>query len=187
MAQTTEDRPPRPGPDPEAPQGPERPDPAAHAAPYPTPLAAFLAWILPGLGYVWRGQVARGGAVGGSIIALILAGLLIGGPDAIDSREERWWFLVQAGGGPIVLALDQWHQRILKVPAQEGAARRIAPHPDPAMNPGNQPPSFTRSVARVNESARLYIVIAGMLNIIAVIDCMAMSAPAHRRRQRSRS
>lgn len=142
---------------------------------HPTPLAAVLAWVLPGLGYIARGELARGLAVGGSILALILAGLFIGGPDTIDSREERWWFMVQIAGGPVVLTLDQIHQRVLKVPAQDGKPYRVSPHPDAAMNPGSKPPAFTRSVARVNESARLYIVIAGMLNMIAILDCMAIT------------
>lgn len=167
-------------PSPPAPPPPGTPAPAPDR---PTPLAAFLAWILPGLGYVARGQTGRGLAVGGSILGLILAGLLIGGPDAIDSREERWWFLVQAGGGPVVLAIDQLHQRVLKVPAQGARPYRVSPHPDPAMNPGNEPPAFTRSVARVNESARLYIVIAGMLNLIAILDCMAIRRPATTRQE----
>jgi hypothetical protein len=140
----------------------------------PTPLAAILAWVLPGLGYVARGELARGLAVGGSILALILGGLLVGGPDTIDSHEQRWWFLVQMASGPVVLSLDQVHQKVLKVPANDGRPGRVPPHPIAEMNAGGQPPSYTRSVARVNESGRLAIVVAGMLNMIAILDCMAV-------------
>ncbi len=108
------------------------------------PVAAALAYALPGLGYAWLGQYRRAALFAAAILALIAAGTLIGGLDVIDRTNDKWWFLPQAGAGPLVFVLDALRARL----------------------------ATTTSVARVNEVGTLYVVMAGMLNAIAVVDCL---------------
>lgn len=121
------------------------------------PLAGLLAILLPGLGYLPLRQPRRAALVAASILLLLLSGLLLGGLDVVNSDAAFWWFLVQCGVGPIVPAIDQLRQ-----------ALHAAGHIEPAL-------------AKVNEVATLAIVMAGMLNIIAIVDC-AFHAPPNRRR-----
>lgn len=131
------------------------------------PLAGILAWILPGLGYLALGEKLRAVYALVGVGGLLVGGLLIGGVDSVDSKEDRYWAMVQFAAGPSVVAIDRYHQRTLKpaLKAWESGARRS----------GAEPP-YRRSVARVNETGMLYIALAGMLNIILVIDCATRRA-----------
>ncbi len=124
------------------------------------PVAAVAAFLFPGAGYMVLGQRARGLWVCVGVMGLILAGTLIGGIDVIDSHRDSptdgdpWWFIPQACAGPVVFAIDWAHQNPLK-------------H------------TITPSIGHVNEVGILYVVMAGMLNLIAVVDC-SWHAPATR-------
>jgi hypothetical protein len=102
--------------------------------------------------------------------------MLIGGVDVVDRREDSIWFLGEALVGPIAFGVDWVHQNQFKV--LDGQTRRTAyPHEvrDPATGapapaaPGQRPPN-TKSIGRVNELGTLYCTIAGMLNLICIID-----------------
>lgn len=126
------------------------------------PAAAVLAFLFPGAGYLFLGQRARAMWFAGGVLGLILAGTLIGGIDVIDRHRngptdgDPWWFIPQAGAGPIIFAID-W-------------VRETQLHDQ-----------ITPSIGRVNEVGILYVVMAGMLNLIAIIDC-SWNAPVPRRR-----
>ncbi len=136
----------------------------------PPPLVALAAWILPGSGYWLIGQRARGLVVGVTILLLFFAGLLIGGIRVVDSpwiespqqmRErqsklplnpvasllQKPWFIGQIFAGPVVLAAN-------KVGVSWGGGDEGAP--------------FSHS--RVYEIGTLYAAVAGMLNLMAIID-----------------
>lgn len=115
------------------------------------PVAAALAYLFPGLGYLYLRQTTRAAALAAGVLALTLAGLLIGGLDAIDRQADVWWFIPQAGIGPLAFLIDY-------------------------LRHGPLASSVTTSLARVNEVGILYIVMAGMINAIAVVDC-AWNAP----------
>lgn len=123
------------------------------------PLAGLAAYAIPGSGYLVLGETRRAVAVFIGIALLMTLGLLIGGLDVVDRVEDRWWFLPQAGGGPAVFAVDWLHQRLKADPTS----------------------GLVRSVGRVNEVGTLFVVMAGMVNAIAVIDCV-WHAPRVRRR-----
>lgn len=108
------------------------------------PGAGVLAFLLPGLGYVVRGERLRAAYFAGGILLLLVMGLFIGGLDVVDRVSDRWWFIAQAGVGPIAWALD-WLR----------------------ANHGGSP-----SIGRANEIGTLFVVLAGMCNAIAVIDCL---------------
>ncbi len=78
------------------------------------PVAGFMAILLPGLGHIVRGEKKRGLLAGFAVLAMFFGGMLIGGIDVIDSREDKWWFYGQALVGPIALAINHAHQTEFK-------------------------------------------------------------------------
>lgn len=118
----------------------------------PAPVVALANWLVPGMGYLLIGQIARGLAVGLSILGLFVAGILIGGVHVIDppnfvpgvsrvaSVLQKPWYIGQFLSGAIGLYCG-----------------RIGP---------GQPASH----ARVSDIGTLYTAVAGMLNLIATID-----------------
>lgn len=146
------------------------------------PIALLLACILPGLGHAWLGDYRRGLAIATGVLGLFFGGMLIGGIDVIDRAEDKWWFVLQAGVGPTAFAIDAIHQNHFKIPAGRGTIR-VTPNPDPTENPGGIPAKNVKSIGRVNEVGSLYAAMAGMLNMIAIIDA-ALRAPFPSRRRR---
>ena len=149
------------------------PDPLHVIARPPQPfLVALAGWALPGLGYLLVGQRARGLTTGVTILALFVAGLLIGGVRALDPpmvpgshdrpdaprrslRDEilsKPWYIAQVLTGPVGLV------------ASYGASW-AGETPD-----GADGPRGVESHARVNEIAVLYMAVAGMLNLLTIID-----------------
>jgi hypothetical protein len=161
----------------------------------PVPLVAIAAWLLPGAGYWLLGQRARAMVVGVSIVALFVAGLLIGGvrvievpgygdhglplvvapPDhngdhlvesdpgsgeagpwvmtshPMEEVRNKPWYIAQVLAGPINL-IASWGS----IAASKVNGSGIA--------------AGYRSHARTNELGVLYTAIAGMLNLLAIID-----------------
>lgn len=161
----------------------------------PVPLVAIAAWLLPGAGYWLLGQRARAMVVGVSIIVLFVVGLLIGGvrvievpgygdhglplvvapPDRngdhlvesepgsgetgpwvmtshpMEEIRNKPWYIAQVLAGPINL-IASWGS----IAASKVNASGIA--------------VGYRSHARTNELGVLYTAIAGMLNLLAIID-----------------
>ena len=148
------------------------------------PIAGLMAAALPGLGYLWFAQPLRAAYVFVSVMALFFGGMLIGGIDVIDRREDRWWFLVQAGVGPTAFVVDHIHQRYYKL--DFGNGRRLSGMPDADENPGGVAAPSRKSVGRVNESGMLMAALAGMMNLIAIIDCLWHAPPGVRRRTADR-
>src|SRR5690606_31399650 len=66
-------------------------------------LAGLVAAVLPGAGHVYLGEVRRGILAAVGVLGLFFGGMLLGGIDVIDSREDRLWFFVQALVGPVAV------------------------------------------------------------------------------------
>ena len=165
------------------------------------PLVAFAAWLLPGGGYLLIGQRARGLTVGITIVILFALGLLIGGVRALevpgfdehgfqirlndrgykvhpdDSAYSRagWvmkrsalseirakpWSIAQALNGPLAIA---------------GAWSSVWAASDPDGDDRDGEPPGALSHGRVNEIGVLYTAVAGMLNLLAMIDASHRAA-----------
>lgn len=180
---------------PNTPHNPPPKDPVGFA-----PVAGALAILFPGAGHLALKQTARGLYIALGILGLFISGLLIGGIDAIDRKEDFVWFLGQGLVGPLAFAVDHHHQNNIKVVDPNTGQRRSAgPHEirhptsgeailvrspedgspmrfrDPRTNqtrmstPADRPPN-TKSLGRMNELGTLFITIAGMLNLIAILD-----------------
>jgi hypothetical protein len=123
----------------------------------PPPLVALAAWLLPGSGYFLIGQRTRGMVIGLTVIAMFLLGLLIAGVGVVDAPDfsgpgggwvgrvlQKPWFIGQTLMGPIGLAA--------------------------AWIDHNLDPQHRAATARLGEIGTLYTAVAGMLNLLAIID-----------------
>ncbi|PHQ79196.1 MAG: hypothetical protein COB69_08420 [Phycisphaera sp.] len=119
------------------------------------PVAGLAAFVLPGLGHVVLGLPRRGAMVALGVVGLFVTGLLIGGLDAVDSRDDRWWFMAQSLTGPMAFGVDWLHYWL----RAEG--------------------SVVQGVGRMNEIGMLSCALAGLMNLIAAID--ALFPPMRRR------
>jgi hypothetical protein len=183
------------------------------------PVAAVLAFLLPGAGHAYLGEWRRGLLVFAGVNGLFVGGLFIGGIDAIDRREDFVWFLGQALVGPAAIGLDHLHQTSFKVigPTRfqtpqgieirdtlrtaypfeirgpDGRAIRVRDEftgeaiefTDPVTGQtrrstlADRPPNV-KSLGRPNELGTLFATIAGMMNLIVIVDA------AYHRPRRSR-
>lgn len=142
------------------------------------PLAGVLALILPGLGYLAKGEKARAVGVFIGVAGLFLGGVLIGGVSAVDRETDRLWFFAQAGTGVPAFALDALNDRSFKVSAVTPGPVGWG-HPDPSLNANGVEAPAKKSIGKVRDTALLWTALAGMLNIIAVVDCL-FTAPGKR-------
>lgn len=138
--------------------------------PLPAPVVALASWLVPGLGYLLIGERARGYIAGITILVTFLLGLLIGGIRVIDvpgydiankyrptSRDDatpaiktnpvgevmnKPWYIAQSLAGPINIVATV-------------ASVHTPDHP---------------STARIFDIGTLYTAIAGMLNLLVIID-----------------
>jgi hypothetical protein len=130
----------------------------------PPPLVALAGWVVPGLGYWLIGQRVRGMVVGVTILLLFVAGLLIGGMHVIEAPTgvtmqlifAKPWFIGQVLAGPMTLVSSY-------------LANNWGTHIDPGTF--QQMAGVALSHSRVNEIGVLYTAVAGMLNLMAIIDC----------------
>ena len=140
------------------------------------PLAGILAWLWPGAGHFYLGQKKRAWRVMGGVLFLLLVGLLVGGIDSVDRKHDRFWFFAQAGTGPIAYLLDLATQSI------------VQPAPIDWSNYSNQDAYFEqdpalmkrlkyRSLGRVNEMGTLFIAMAGLMNLVVILDALYHRSP----------
>jgi hypothetical protein len=159
----------------------------------PSPLVAIAGWLIPGGGYLLIGQKLRGIVIGITIVCLFVMGLLIAGIRVIDvpgyddqgrrveldSRGMKidhaarpdvsgewalWsrpfsevankpWFVGQILAGPICL-ISAHYSLDLAQPRNPGSIYSIVP----------------KTHSRIAEIGTLYTAVAGMLNLLAIID-----------------
>jgi hypothetical protein len=157
----------------------------------PAPLVALAAWLIPGAGYVLIGQVGRGITVGVTILTMFVAGLLIGGirvidspwiespaqradrevkerngaarPSAVQAVLQKPWFIGQMLAGPVALVANK-----VGVTWERPTARAAGADDDVSITGAGQGAPFSH--ARVYELGTLYTAVAGMLNLLAIID-----------------
>lgn len=128
--------------------------------------AGLLGWIWPGLGHLRNGETRRGRLVMLGVVGLFLTGVLVGGVDCVDRREDGLWFIAQAGAGPIAFLTDAANTWLLK----SGKVGTLLPMtlPNGAMSQVN---SF-RSVGVVNDMGTLFTSMAGLMNVAALLDAL---------------
>lgn len=104
----------------------------------------------------------------GGVLGLFLSGVLVGGVDCVDRREDALWFYAQAGAGPIAFAADWANSALLKT----GKVGRLIP--SPPSNPRLPPPQVTsfKTVTMSNEVGTLFCFTAGLMNVVVILDAL---------------
>lgn len=132
----------------------------------PAPIVAVAGWLIPGAGYWVIGQKARSLTIGLTIIILFVLGIFVAGirvvdaPDLVGGRQtlvrrilDKPAFLGQVLTGPLGIA-SAW------------ASSRAA---------ANSSTASIESHSRIADIGALYTALAGMLNLMAIIDSAARS------------
>lgn len=130
----------------------------------PPPLVAVAGWVIPGGGYFLIGQRTRGTVIGVTIVALFVLGILIAGVRVVDAPN-----LFGAGGGG-------WVGRILQKPWFIGQALMGPIGLVTAWIAHGLGPEYRAASARLGEIGTLYTAVAGMLNLLAIIDAAHRAA-----------
>jgi hypothetical protein len=124
------------------------------------PVVALAGWVVPGLGYWLIGQRARALACGITIVLVFFAGVLIAGVRVVQAPDmsgpgntaqrilQRPWFIGQVLNGPLGITAAVVSDKL----AQSPTYRHI------------------ETKARLAEIGTLYTAVAGMLNLLTIID-----------------
>lgn len=138
--------------------------------------AALLGWILPGMGQFYLGHRRRGIYCTVGVLGLFLGGILIGGVDSVDRREDPLWFYAQAGAGPVAFAADWMNASLVK----SGRVGELVESPAPPMSRTPVPKVSTlKSVTPVGEVGILYCALAGLMNVVVVLDALRRPRMEH--------
>jgi hypothetical protein len=158
-------------------------------------LAAFLAWLVPGLGHFYQGRTGKGVLFFVCILGTFFYGLYIGGgrvvyasTSAVVSRQflERWQYICQVGVGlPALPALIQtirveghnaplFGDNFLRPPRiPPPGAQGVFESEDEFGNIVKHPDELSKWNYDLGESFEIgtvFTVIAGLLNILAIFD-----------------
>ena len=116
--------------------------------------AGALSWILPGLGHIYLGQRRRGLILLIVITMTFWCGVAIGGVQStVQPRSRTAWFMAQICAGSHTLVTYAWGQV------------RARPFP-------NERAGFVAA-----DVAVIYTGVAGLLNILIILDALASADP----------
>lgn len=125
------------------------------------PLAAVAAWLLPGLGHWWIGERARGAIFFVVVTTTFWGGIAVGGVrTTVAPKENGAWVAAQLCVGPQAMAALYLGQREIRQAREQGK--------DPYRSPW---PSSNIAV--------VYAGVAGLLNILVIIDALARVEARH--------
>ncbi len=132
----------------------------------PAPVVALAGWLVPGAGYWMLRDRSRALMVGVPVVVLFIMGCLLGSVRVVEAPSgsgtltaviaARPWFVPQVLNGPISLAAAWESSRLASDPTFADAV----PH------------------SRMADIPTLYTAIAGMLNLLAIIDSSFKAAAA---------
>ncbi len=124
-------------------------------------VAPILAWLIPGLGHWSLGYRQRAIFIGIGILSMYICGLLIGSVNVINKTDGFWWYCGQTMIGPATPAINAW--------------RASHKYPDDPADSSNATTYASPSFAKVNEVGTLYTTLAGMLNLMMILDVLYKS------------
>lgn len=143
---------------------------------------ALAGWIVPGLGYVLIGERGRGLIAGVTILLTFVFGLLIGGIRVVDVPGYDTYgnaTTVNIGGAPVWTVRARFTNEVLNKPwymAQtlvgpvNFAATWGSLQTAQAKDPDTGEQLHRQSTARIADIGTLYTAVAGMLNLLVIID-----------------
>ncbi len=141
-------------------------------------LAAFLAWLIPGLGHLYQGRIAKGILYAIFILGLYFVGLVMG------EGKIVYWRWVNPLQNPEKFNLYYVGQFFVGLPALPALIQSTLQYrgfdpvfwgfmAEPAQNAIN---GLHPRLAKLVEIGTIYTTIAGLLNILAIYD--AYEGPA---------
>lgn len=144
-------------------------------------LAAFLAWLVPGLGHIYQGRIGKGILYAVCILGLYVTGMIIGDGRVVywrwlnplrDPENFRFSYVGQFFVGlPALPALIQETLIYYGIPPLFGDIMALTPHQQEAIN------RLQPQIGRLLEVGWIYTLLAGLLNVLAIYD--AYDGPAY--------
>ncbi len=149
------------------------------------PLAALLAWLVPGAGHIYQGRTTKGCLFFVCILSAWILGFALGGGHVVYASwqpgDKRWHYLLQAGVGVVALPAMVQGNRMRN--ATDPMTGRTSAAYDPWWGGFMAPPFrpvleseadevsawYARRGAGY-EMGTWYTVIAGLLNILVIYD-----------------
>lgn len=150
-------------------------------------LAAFLAWLVPGLGHFYQGRTAKGVLFSVCILGTFFYGLYIGNGQVVyasttPSLLSRWQYFFQLGVGlPATPAIIQTMRAengkgplpllgdVMRPPSMRGEftssdlSQNTVRHPDEVAK-------WNHDSADMFEMGTVYTIVAGLLNLLVICD-----------------
>ncbi len=151
-----------------------------------SPSAAIFSWLLPGLGYISLGDRKRGVLVMFGVLFLFFSGLLIGGLDCVDRKNDKLWFFAQSFCGPITFAADYANQKLIQTVPLDFSQDKGAPQRQ-RYEQGDadlQRQLGHIGLGRVNNIGTLFIALGGLMNLVVILDVLYyIPKPSRNRRE----
>jgi hypothetical protein len=119
-----------------------------------------LAWLLPGGGHYALGQRKRAGVIFVTILLTFLVGLYAGSIGVVDPIGAKAWYFAQSLTSPAVMLVGSHVasvQRQAEQAAVEGRTVKTAPY---------------RVYGRPGEIGQIYTSIAGLLNLLCIVNAI---------------
>ena len=155
--------------------------------------AAFLAWLIPGMGHMYQGRYGKGILFFICIMGSFMYGTFLGEGRVVYAAWEpdnyRWPYIFQvAAGAPALPAIIQSyrfkaHQGNIPDDKAHGSVRRylsrefmVPPNMTKSEGGLDELDLLNKRLHRYFEMGTLYTVVAGLLNILVVFD--AFGGPA---------
>jgi hypothetical protein len=163
-------------------------------------LAAFLAWLVPGLGHIYQGRTGKGLLFSICILGTFFYGMYIGGGRVVYASTEdvfsrkffndRWQYVCQIGVGlPALPAVVQrarvrdhkeplfgWDGKFMRPPRDMQDTQGVGFTSEDRSDPSHQVVS-PDELAKWNydqgeyfEIGTVFTVIAGLLNVLVIFD-----------------
>lgn len=149
------------------------------------PLAAFLAWLVPGLGHAYQGRYTKAATFAVCILSAWIVGFALGGQHVVYSSwqpgDKRWHYALQVGAGGVALpALIQGRRMNEYTDPVSGRTRgdyrplwsgfMAPPHRPVSEAQADEVAAWYAIKGAGYEMGTWYTVIAGMLNILIIYD-----------------
>jgi hypothetical protein len=118
-------------------------------SPFGWPVALVLGWLVPGLGHRALGYGGKGLLTGGTILAVWVTGYLLSAGTGVDPVYHDTLYLIEMG-----VALPTYPAGLMQAAVTERREFMI----------------------ETGELGRLYLVVAGLLNVLLLLDVLAVSS-----------
>jgi hypothetical protein len=149
-------------------------------------LAAFLAWLVPGLGHFYQGRTGKGILFFVCIVGTFFYGLYLGDGRVVyastPSLLTRWQYFFQLGVGlPATPALVQRQRAlegkgnlpllgdVMRPPAMQGDFRSRDLAGNEVVHP-DEVAKWNHDLADMFEMGTVYTIVAGLLNLLVICD-----------------